>query len=107
MCLYEVNLQIEDSIFSEYHQWLTHHVQEMVALDGFIQAEIFKVIEPSAKSGTVNFTVQYFLKDEAALKHYLKTHAARMRAEGKQRFGERFQATRRVLLSEQKIHAPA
>ena len=103
MCLYEVNLQVANSILGLYRQWLTTHAQEMVKLDGFLRAEIFLVVEPEPKMGTTQLCVQYYLRDRAALTRYLAEEAPRMRAEGKKLFGDNFQATRRVLLSEQKI----
>ena len=94
--VYEVNLDVESGIASEYRAWLQAHVADMLALPGFVSAELLEVIEPVA-DGRAAFCVHYRLRDAAALEAYLHEHSARMRAEGVARFGDRFRAGRRVL----------
>lgn len=96
MIVYEVNLQVERAIAPAYAQWLREHVEQMLALPGFVGAEWFEVPAADEPAHTA-WCVQYRLVDAAALEHYLLVHAPRMRAEGVARFGDRFRATRRVL----------
>jgi len=99
MILYEVNIDVRDAAYADYRAWLAVHVEHMLALPGFIAAEIFERREPPAPEGMRGLTVHCRLFDEAALERYLSTHASRMRAEGVQRFGDAFTATRRVMAS--------
>jgi hypothetical protein len=69
----------------------------MLALPGFIAAEILEQRDPPPTRGTRALNVQYRLVDDAALQRYLTEHAPRMREEGVRRFGDAFTATRRVL----------
>jgi antibiotic biosynthesis monooxygenase (ABM) superfamily enzyme len=94
--VYEVNLDLEQAIADDYREWLRQHVAQMLALPGFVSAQVFDVAEPAAQ-GRVAYCVQYRLSDAAALTDYLRDHAARMRQEGIARFGGRFRASRRVL----------
>lgn len=94
---YEVSLRIDAAVADAYHEWLAAHVQEILALPGFIDARISEVIDPAAAAGEVALCVQYRLVDETALNGYLHEHAPRMRAQGVQRFAGRFRAERRVL----------
>ena len=94
--VYEVNLDVESMIADDYRAWLRTHMSQMLALPGFVSAELFDVVEP-ADDGRVAWAVQYRLRDAAALAAYLHEHAPRMRADGAARFGERFLASRRVL----------
>jgi antibiotic biosynthesis monooxygenase (ABM) superfamily enzyme len=94
--VYEVNLDLEQVIADDYREWLRQHVAQMLALPGFVSAQVFDVVEPAAQ-GRVAYCVQYRLRDAAALADYLRDHAARMREEGIARFGDRFRASRRVL----------
>ena len=82
--------------FSEYRAWLDAHVPQLLALPGFVSAEVFEVLEPVA-AGRAGLCVQYRLRDAAALEAYLRKHAPHIRAEGLARFGERVRANRRVL----------
>lgn len=94
--VYEVNLDLAQAIADDYREWLRQHVAQMLALPGFLSAQVFDVLEP-ASEGRVAYCVHYRLRDAAALADYLRDHAARMRNEGAARFGDRFRASRRVL----------
>jgi hypothetical protein len=95
--VYEVNVDLDAAIERDYRAWLDAHVREILALPGFTGARIFDVAEPPPDSGRVALCVQYALRDGAALDAYLRDHAARLRADGISRFGDRFRAQRRVL----------
>ena len=94
--VYEVDLDVEAAIAGEYRAWLEAHMAAILALPGFVSAELFEVREP-AQPGRVGLCVQYRLRDAAALETYLREHAPHMRGEGDARFGGRFRASRRVL----------
>ena len=44
--VYEVNNDLDAGIEAEYRDWLRHHVAEILALPGFIDARVFDVIDP-------------------------------------------------------------
>jgi quinol monooxygenase YgiN len=96
MVIYEVNLAVDAEIAGAYAAWLGPHIEAILALDGFLGAAWFEV-EGDAANGRVRWCVQYRLRDRAALQRYFDEHAARFRAEGAERFGGRFEASRRVL----------
>ena len=97
MIVYEVNLFVRREAEAEFRAWLPRHVREVLSLPGFTGARILEREQPPADEGEVAFCVQYELRDAQALEGYLREHAARMRADGLQRFGDRFRAERRVL----------
>jgi hypothetical protein len=93
---YEVELEPDAEILAEFEAWLEYHVDEMLALPGFSGATIHKAENPD--SGAALRVVRYELADRAALERYLEEFAPRMRAEGIARFGDRFRASRRIVL---------
>jgi quinol monooxygenase YgiN len=95
--VYEVNLFVQRAIKAEFRAWLDPHVREILALPGFIGAEVFERLDPPNKAGELVLCTQYRLRDQAALAEYLSVHAPRLRADGIARFGELFRAERRVL----------
>ena len=99
MIVYEVNLFVRAEIADAYRAWLDAHVREIVALPGFLGADVFERREPAAAVGELALCTQYRLRDAAALDDYLREHAPRLRADGIARFGEGFRAERRVLES--------
>lgn len=95
--IYEVNVEVDAAVQDAYRAWLRDHVAEILALPGFKGAKVFDVLEPPPAAGRIGLCVQYALQDRAALDDYLRDHAPRLRADGVARFGDRFQASRRVL----------
>src|SRR5262245_61204892 len=95
---YEVRLEVDESIVDEVDVWLREHIVEMLRLPGFTAAEILDDAPlPVPADDKVRRTVQYQVESRDALTRYLREHAPRMREAGAKRFGDRMQATRRVL----------
>ena len=98
MVVYEVNLTVDRDIADEYAGWLGEHVCEMLALPGFESAEWLEDAEADASAGAdPRWTVHYRLGSYDDFLRYEREHAPRMRAEGLERFGTKFSATRRLL----------
>lgn len=95
--VYEVTIDLDAGIEAEYRDWLHHHVAEILALPGFIDARVFDVIDPPSAPGRIAVCTQYRLRDAAALQAYFDHHAPRLRGDGIARFGAKFIASRRVL----------
>ena len=94
-CIYEVNLAVDPEIEQAFSRWLPGHVARVLALPGFIDAVI--EAEQRQVGQPASYCVRYRLENAEALKQYLKTHAATMRQEGIDQFGDRFRASRRIL----------
>jgi len=95
--IYEVNLFVRRAIEREYRDWLDAHVREILALPGFVSAEVFEVVEPAPAADEFALCTRYHLRDEDALQNYFREHAPRLRADGIARFGNGFRAERRVM----------
>lgn len=96
MIVYEVQLEVDRELGAEYLAWLRAHVDAMLALPGFLGAELEAVEQPE-DAPRLAWSVRYRLHDRQALEAYLEHHAAAMRADGERRFGGRFRASRRIL----------
>jgi hypothetical protein len=93
--IYEVTLTIERDIVDSFDGWLANHVEEMLAIPGFISARVFAL--DNDDDGNARRVTQYFLESENHLESYLDEQAAEMRQSGVDRFGDQFTATRRIL----------
>ncbi|MBV9575303.1 MAG: DUF4286 family protein [Gammaproteobacteria bacterium] len=98
MVIYEVNLTVKNEIFSDYYPWLIEHIKIMLQFQGFRKAQISKEKYDENINNETKLTVHYSLDTEADLEHYLNHHAKNMRAESISKFGDKFSASRRVLL---------
>ena len=96
--VYEVNVFVQRDIEADYRAWLVEHIQEILGLPGFLDAQSFDV-QQDLVSETVAICVHYRLASQAALDNYLQQHAPRLRADGMGKFGNRFTANRRVLMN--------
>lgn len=95
--VYEVSLDVDADVRSDFLAWLRAHIAEICDLPGFLGADLHEIDEPAPAPGRMALCVRYRLRDEAALEAYLREHAPRMRGDGLARFGGRFAATRRVM----------
>ncbi|MCX7116320.1 MAG: DUF4286 family protein [Legionellales bacterium] len=102
MVIYEVNLAINDEIYTEFRLWLKEHVNEMLQFQGFIKASILRP-ELDEASAQEKLTIQYQLENRDNLERYFTEFAAKMREEGIKRFNDKFSATRRVFEVEEII----
>ena len=98
MIVYEVNLTVDREIADDYAAWLKDHVREMLALPGFVSAEWLEDVDYDHSEGAdPRWTILYRLGSHDDLTRYFEEDAERMRADGLDRFGTQFKATRRVL----------
>jgi DNA-directed RNA polymerase subunit L len=95
MVVYEVNLKILASVFDDYVNWLSHHVRDMLKLDGFQRAKYLSE-HPSREDDSIKLTVQYEVDTIANLQNYLDNHSKHMRDDGINKFPDQFSATRRI-----------
>ncbi|WP_341501745.1 DUF4286 family protein [Gallaecimonas sp. GXIMD4217] len=94
MVIYEVSLKVEAAVADDFRTWLAEHVQDMLRQPGFTGAQGFERQDGDG----LELVVHYQVKDRAALEHYFQHGAAQMRGDGLRRFGDRFQASRRILV---------
>ncbi len=95
--IYEVNLSVDAEVIDDYRAWLAGHVEQMLRIPGFVDAEVLEVVDPPAAMGQAALSVRYRVHSMAALQDYFEHRAAAMREDGRRRFGDRFRAERRVL----------
>lgn len=93
--VYEVSLAIEQDVVEEFDSWLPVHIDEMLAIAGFIEARTF-TLENDDK-GRAQRVTHYHLESEADLERYLAGPASSMRQSVTDRFGDQFEASRRIL----------
>ena len=94
MVEYEVTITISNDILDDYLKWLKLHIVEMLELDGFEDAKYYLV----DIQGKQVVCVRYFVKSKEILEAYIKNVAPKMRNSSKDKFKERVEISRRVLI---------
>jgi hypothetical protein len=95
MWIYEVNIRLEKAIEIDYRAWLAKHIEQVKQAGGFTGAMQFDV--ESDEANHVGLCVHYQAASREAISAYVQYQAPLLRADGVQRFGDRFSATRRIM----------
>jgi hypothetical protein len=98
MILYNVTVNIEDSIHDEWLSWMkSKHIPDVVATGCFSSGTIFRLLVEE-EQGT-SYSVQYRAPNKAAIDRYLKDFAPALQKEHKDKYEGKFVAFR-ILLEE-------
>lgn len=99
MVTYVVNISVRHEVFENYIQWLREeHIAEVLALPGFIKAELCYRKGGAMEASSKDVKVIYTLKDEESVKTYLSQFAMELREKGIEKFPGQFSANREVWL---------
>ncbi len=97
--LYEVEVELDPVIESDYDAWLPAHIDEILEIPGFLRADVLvrDDVVDGARAGWRRRTIQYRLASRGHLDAYLAGHAPRFREQAMERFGDHARYERRVL----------
>lgn len=99
MVTYSVQIKIRYDLFDEYVAWLKNeHIKEMLAVPGFIEAELCTRKGGAMESSSKDVQITYKLQNEEALKHYMSEYAMPMREKGLEKFSGQYSAHREIWL---------
>lgn len=104
MYIYNVTINIDDSVHDEWISWMRGiHMPDMLATGKFIEAKMCRVLVDEEMGG-ITYSIQYTTKDKDTLEQYYREDADRLRQDGQERFGGKFVAfrTELELVDEQK-----
>ncbi len=97
MYLYNVTINIEESIHDTWLQWMQQvHIPDMLATGKFSKARLCMVMV-TEETGGITYSVQYETDSKDTLDKYYKEDAARLRKDGLERFRDKFVAFRTEL----------
>lgn len=91
MVLYCVSISIDSSIYQPYLTWLKEHIQELLQLDGFINALILKKEGPN-----LELEVHYQVETREKLEKYFNTQALNLRKAYPLEFEGKFTISRNI-----------
>jgi hypothetical protein len=96
MYIYNVTVNIDDSVHDEWLDWMKKtHVPDVMNSGCFVESRIVKVLHVSDTGQTYSF--QYTFNDMKDIEKYQKEFAPRLQADVKQKYGEKFTAFRTLL----------
>ncbi|MBQ4818914.1 DUF4286 family protein [Aquimarina sp. MMG016] len=96
MYIYNVTINIEETVHNEWLDWMkTEHIPEMLATGKFSKALMTKVLVEEEMGG-ITYSIQYTTSSKEVLQQYYDEDAERLRAETN-RFAGKFVAFRTEL----------
>ena len=96
MIIYNVTINVDESIHDEWLSWIKEHIPQVLATGKFSEAKLTKVLVEEDKGG-VTYSIQYRAHSREALDNYYRDHAERLRQKGSARFADKMLAFRTEL----------
>jgi phosphoribosylamine-glycine ligase len=97
MIIYNVTINIEESVHDQWLQWMQEkHINDVLATGKFSSARMVKVLVEEDMGG-VTYSVQYFADSKEKLQQYYAEDAPRLREEGLKLFADKMLAFRTEL----------
>ncbi len=96
MIIYNVTVNIDESIHEEWLEWIKHHIPQVLATGKFVDARLTKVLVEEEMGG-LTYAVQYRAKSKQDLEDYYQHHADALKKEGLQKFADKMLAFRTEL----------
>ncbi len=96
MIIYNVTVNIDDSITKEWLEWIKEHIPQVLATGKFNEARLTKVLVEEQMGGQT-YSIQYKALSRDALQAYYKNDADQLRKDGVARFGDKMLAFRTEL----------
>ena len=96
MIIYNVTINIAESIHNEWLIWIKEHIPQVLATGKFTEAKLTKVLVEEEMGGTT-YSVQYRAKSRKDLDDYYQQDAERLRQDGLKRFADKMLAFRTEL----------
>ena len=96
MIIYNVTLNIDNSIHDEWLEWIKQHIPKVLATGLFLKATFTKVLVEESIEG-LTYSIQYLAHSKEALESYHKQYSTDIQAEGLQKFGDKMLAFRTEL----------
>ena len=97
MIIYNVTVNIDESVHDEWLEWMkSEHIPQVLATGKFKEAKLTKVLVEEEKGG-VTYSTQFRAFSRETLNDYYKNNAEALRNEGLKRFADKMMAFRTEL----------
>lgn len=96
MILYNITVAVDQSIHSDWVQWMQEqHLPDVMATGKFLDWKMYRVL--LEKDDGITYSIQFFAKSMADLQAYQAQFAQKLQKEVLDRYGDQFGAFRTVL----------
>lgn len=97
MILYNVTVNIDDSVHDEWLEWMkSKHIPDVLATGLFLENKFYKIRSENEDEGHT-YSIQYFLRSMNDYKTYQKEYADKLQSEHTEKFKDKFVAFRTIM----------
>ncbi|WP_223552149.1 DUF4286 family protein [Aestuariivivens sp. NBU2969] len=96
MIIYNVTINIDESIHDEWLQWIKEHIPQVLGTGKFDKATLSRVLVEEEMGG-LTYSIQFRSYSREALDAYYKEDADRLRTQGLKKFADKMLAFRTEL----------
>lgn len=96
MYIYNVTINIDESVEQEWLTWMQTHIPEVLATGRFTSAKMTQVLVEEEMGGKT-YSIQYTAKSREDLDNYYKIDAPKLRSDGMKKFADKMLAFRTEL----------
>lgn len=96
MYIYNVTINIDDSVHKEWLIWIESHILEVLNTGKFTSAKFTEVLVEEEMGGKT-YSIQYSANTKEDLKDYYREDADNLRSEGLRKFADKMLAFRTEL----------
>ena len=96
MYIYNITVNVEESILAEWLVWIEKHIVEVLDTGKFVSGKFTEVLVEEEMGGKT-FSIQYTANTREDLDNYYKFDADKLRSDGMKKFANKFVAFRTEL----------
>ena len=96
MIIYNVTVNIDNTVHQEWLSWIKDHIPQVLATGKFTEAKLTKVLVQEEMGGPT-YSIQFKAHNREALDSYYKEDAERLRQDGLKRFADKMLSFRTEL----------
>ena len=97
MILYNVTVNIDDSVHDEWLEWMrSKHIPDVLSTGLFTESKLYRIRTENEEEENT-YSIQYFLRSMDDYKIYQKEYAEKLQSEHTEKFKDKFVAFRTIM----------
>lgn len=97
MILYNVTVNIDDSVHDEWLEWMrSKHIPDLLSTGLFTESKLYRIRTENEEEENT-YSIQYFLRSMDDYKIYQKEYAEKLQFEHTEKFKDKFVAFRTIM----------
>lgn len=88
MYIYNVTINIDESVHNDWLSWIKDHIQDVLATGCFSTAKLTQVLVEEEMGG-ITYSIQYSAKTKEDLNKYYNVYAPKLRNESLKKFADK------------------